>query len=185
MVALLSLWLPILLSAVAVFVVSSVIHMMLGYHAGDIRPVPAEDEFMETLRRLDLPPDDYAVPHASSMEAMKDPDYLQKLERGPVVFMTVLPGRDASMARTLAAWFGYAVVVSIVAGYITSRALAPGADYLEVFRFAGATAFFAYALGGWPESIWWGRKWSTTLKNTFDGLLYGLVTGGMFGWLWP
>ena len=46
-------------------------------------------------------------------------------------------------------------------------------------------AFACYAIAGWQDSIWFKRSWSTTLKNTFDGLIYALVTAGTFGWLWP
>jgi len=37
----------------------------------------------------------------------------------------------------------------------------------------------------WQMSIWYRRSWSTTLKATLDGVIYGLLTGGAFGWLWP
>ena len=82
-------------------------------------------------------------------------------------------------------WFVYLLVVSYFAAYIASRALAPGAYYLEVFRFAGATAFIGYAVALWQMSIWYHRSWGTTIRNTIDGLIYGLLTAGVFGWLWP
>ena len=50
-VPLMSLWLPILVSAVLVFIASSVIHMMIGYHRADYRRVPAEDDTAEALRK--------------------------------------------------------------------------------------------------------------------------------------
>ncbi len=37
MVSLMSLWIPILVSAVIVFVLSSIIHMVLPYHRTDLR----------------------------------------------------------------------------------------------------------------------------------------------------
>lgn len=76
-------------------------------------------------------------------------------------------------------------MVSIFAAYIASRAVEPGASYLEIFRFAGTTAFVGYTLALWQNSIWFKRSWSTTFKNTFDGLVYALFTAGTFGWLWP
>lgn len=75
--------------------------------------------------------------------------------------------------------------MSVFAAYIAGRALEPGAHYLEVFRFAGATAFAGYALAQWQSTIWYRRSAVTSLKNTFDGLVYALVTAGVFGWLWP
>ena len=110
---------------------------------------------------------------------------LEKFKKGPVAAMTVMPSGTPTMGGQLVQWFFYCVLVSICAAYIAGRALEPGAHYLSAFRFAGATAFFAYSLGLWQDSIWYKKSWSTTLKNTFDGLIYGLLTGGTFGWLWP
>ncbi len=185
MVSLTSLWIPVLLSAVIVFVVSSIIHMVLPYHRNDVRKVPKEDALMDALRGLDLPPGDYAVPHAGSMEGMKKPEFVEKMKRGPIAFLTVAPGATPSMAMPLLLWFLYSVVVSIFAGYIAGRALPPGAHYLAVFRFVGASAFMGYSLALLQNSIWYKRNWGTTLKSVFDGLLYGLFTAGTFGWLWP
>lgn len=185
MVPVLSLWLPILVSAVLVFVVSSLIHMVLGYHASDWQALSDEDEIMSSLRRHDIPPGSYAMPHAHSTSELKEEAYLEKRRQGPVAFMRVLPSGDLSMGKQLGAWFAYAVVVGILAAYIAGRAVGPGAEYGTVFRFAGTTAFVAYAVGTWQESIWFGQKWSTAAKNTLDGLIYGLLTGGVFGWLWP
>lgn len=185
MVSIPSLWLPILLSGVAVFVVSSLIHMVLGYHANDFKKFPNEDTVADALRKLNIPPGDYGYPKASSMKEMGSPDFKEKQKKGPVLFATVFPTGESSMGSSLLLWFLYSVIVSIFAAYVAGRALGPGAEYLAVFRFAGVTAFVSYALGTWPMSIWYRRPWSVTLKNTFDGLVYGLVTAGVFGWLWP
>jgi hypothetical protein len=185
MVPALSLWLPILLSAVLVFVASSLLHMVLPIHKNDLRQVPREDEVMEALRRFSLRPGDYALPHAGSMEVLKEPSFVDKMNRGPVAFMTVVPSGPPAMGTSLALWFVYSIVVSLFAAYLTGRALGPGADYLEVFRFAGTTAFSAYSLALAQNSIWLKRSWATTLKTMGDGLIYGLLTAGTFGWLWP
>jgi len=185
MVPLMSLWLPILLSAVIVFLVSSVIHMLLGYHASDFAQVPGEDAVMDAVRPFNIPPGDYMMPHAASSGAMKDPQYLEKMNRGPVAIMTVFPAGQTSMGSSLVQWFLYAVLVSLFAAYVASRVLGAGASYLEVFRFAGTVAFAGYALALLQQSIWFKKKWSTTLKSMFDGLVYGLLTAGVFGWLWP
>jgi hypothetical protein len=185
MVSVMSLWLPILLSAVFVFVVSSVIHMLLPYHRSDFGKVPSEDDVMDALRRFDIPPGEYVIPCAGSPEAMKSPEFLDKTKKGPVAFMTVLPSGPPAMGKQLIQWFVYCVVVGIFAAYIASRAVAPGGDYLAVFRFVGCTAFLCYAVALWQNSIWYRRAWSTTLKSTFDSLVYALFTAGTFGWLWP
>ncbi len=185
MVPALTLWLPVLVSAVVVFVASSVIHMVLGYHAGDVKPLPKEDETMAALRKLAIPPGDYAMPRAGSMKEMQSPAFVEKLKAGPVVFMTVRPSGPPTMTKSMVLWFVYLVFVSFFAAYIAGRALGPGAPYLAVFRFAGAAAFSAYSLALLQHSIWWGRSWGATWKSVFDGFVYACLTAGVFGWLWP
>ena len=116
---------------------------------------------------------------------MKSPEFQEKFKKGPVLVMTVFKGGSMNMGGSLAQWFVYLLIVGVFAAYVTGRALQPGATYLEVFRFAGCTAFLSYSIALWQDSIWYKRKWSTTIKNTFDGLVYGLLTAGIFGWLWP
>jgi hypothetical protein len=185
MVSTISLWLPILLSAVIVFIVSSIIHMVLPYHRKDFGKVPSEDEVMDALRKFDIPPGEYVIPRAGSPKEMGTPEFIEKTKKGPVAFMTVMPSGPPSMGASLVQWFVYCILVGVVAAYITGRALEPGAHYLGVFRFAGCTAFVGYALALLQNSIWYKRAWSTTLKSVFDGLVYALLTAGTFGWLWP
>ena len=185
MVSIVSLWLPILLSAVAVFIVSSIIHTVLGYHNSDFKKLSEQDRFMDAVRPLNIQPGDYLVPNCDHPKERKEPSFKEKLKAGPVVLMTVYPNREFTMGSSLIQWFIYSIVVSIFAAYIAGHAVGAGAPYLEVFRFAGCTAFASYSLGGIPSSIWFKTSWSTTLKNVFDGLVYGLVTAGVFGWLWP
>jgi len=188
MVPLTALWLPIIVAAVIVFVASSIIHMVLPFHRSDYRKLPAEDEVMAALRKFSIPPGDYLVPCAGSPKEMGTPAFAEKLSKGPVMFATVMPnvpGGRPAMGAQLAQWFVYCVVVGVFAAYVAGRALGPGAHYLSVFRFAGATAFIGYSLALWQNTIWYKRNWMVTLKSTVDGLIYGLLTAGTFGWLWP
>ncbi len=185
MVSLMSLWLPILLSAVFVFVVSSFIHMALKYHRTDFGKLPNEDQVMDALRPFGIPPGDYVVPYAGSTDVMKTPEFTEKVSKGPVAFMTVLENGPFAMGESLVMWFLYSVVVSVFAAYIAGHALDPGVDYRAVFRFVGAVAFAGYGLALLQNSIWYKRNWAATLKSVFDGLVYAFVTAGTFGWLWP
>ncbi len=185
MVPIMSLWLPILLSAVFVFLVSFVLHTVLTYHFKDFGQVPDEDKMMDALRGFKIPPGEYVIPYAGSPKALSSPEFLAKVEKGPGVFMTIWEGSRPSMGKSLAQWFLYSVIVGIFAAYIAGRALGPGAPYLTVFRFVGFTAFACYTVAQWQESIWFKRSWGRTLKGTIDGIVYGLLTAGTFGWLWP
>ncbi len=183
MVSLAGLWLPILLSAVIVFVASSIIHMALRYHSSDWQRFPAEDAVLDALRPFALPPGDYAAPMPKSTAEMSSPEFKAKVEKGPRLTVTVIHPAT-SMGRSLVLWFLYAVVVSIFAAYVASIALAPDAPYMRVFRVTSTVAFVGYALAIWQGWIWYSRSLGSTLRSTLDGLVYALLTGGVFGWLW-
>lgn len=185
MVDIMSLWLPILLSAVFVFILSALIHMVFGYHAGDFKKTPDENAFADAIRKLNIPPGQYMYPCAQSPKEMKSPEFQERVKAGPGLIMTIWPGGRTSMSGNLVQWFVYSIIIGIFAAYVAGRALGPGAYYLAVFRFVGVTAFTCYALAGWQDVIWYKRPIGMALRNTFDGLLYGLVTAGTFGWLWP
>ena len=185
MVSIPALWLPILVSAVLVFLVSSLVHMVLGYHRSDYRKLPNEAEVMAALRGAALNPGLYHFPHAASPKDMGTPEMVAKCKLGPVGLLTVMPSSAPAMPKFLGQWFVYCLLVSVFVAYLAGRTLPPGTAYLQVFRVAGTAAFLAYGLSEIVGSIWRGQLWSTTLKNLFDGLLYALVTAGAFGWLWP
>ena len=185
MTSLIALWLPILVSAVIVFIASSIIHMGPFWHRGDYPKVPNEDRLRDAVRPLGIAPGEYMVPRASSSKDMQAPEFQEKLKQGPVLMLTVLPNGTFSMASNLIQWFLYCLVVSFFAAYVASRALPGGTDYLRVFQLVGATAFIGYTLALWQMSIWYKRSVSLSVKSTVDGLIYGLLTAGTFGWLWP
>ena len=180
-----TLWLPILLSSVLVFVVSSVIHMVLPWHKSDYPKIPNEERFMDALRPLAVPPGDYMVPRPSSTQEMRSPEFAEKMKRGPVMVLTVMPNGPFAMGQNLVLWFLYSAVVGILAAYVAGTALPAGAPYLRVFQFVGVTAFIGYSVALWQMSIWYRRAWRLTIKATVDGLIYALLTAGIFGWLWP
>jgi hypothetical protein len=185
MVALGALWLPILLSAVFVFVVSAIIHMVLKYHNSDFHPLPNEDAVRAAIRSGNPAPGQYVTPYCQEMKDMQTPEMQRKYAEGPVgVFYLRRPG-PPSMAPLLGQWFLFTLAVSLFVAYIASHVLPSGTPYLSVFRVVGATGFLAYAAGSVPAAIWMGKPWGVAWKEMFDGLVYGLVTAGTFGWLWP
>jgi hypothetical protein len=159
--------------------------MVLKYHSNDFTRLPQQDQVMDAMRAFNLPPGDYIAPHAATTAERNTPEFMERMNRGPVFAMTVFAPGAWKMGGRLVQWFLYSVLVSLFAAYVAGRTLSPGTEYLQVMRIAGTVAFTGYALAHLPASIWYDRKWSTTIKNVVDGLLYGLLTGGTFGWLWP
>jgi len=184
MVSLTSLVLPILLSAVFVFIASSLIHMVLKYHQSDYTRLPDEDKVLAALRSSDLKPALYTFPYCTHKE-MKSSTVQEKFKQGPVGMVTVFPSGPPNMPKFLGMWFGYCLLVGFFTAYLTGRTVMPGAHYPAVFRVAGTAAFFAYGLGPLVNGIWRGVPWGGVLKESFDGLIYSLLTAGTFGWLWP
>jgi hypothetical protein len=184
MVPLTQLWLPILLSAVIVFVASSIMHMLLPYHKSDYRQLPNEDKLLATLRGAGLTRGLYHFPFCTHKE-MKSPEMQEKFKQGPIGHMTIFPTGPIAMPKFLGMWFVYCLIIGFFVAYVTGRTVASGADYLAVFRVAGTVGFMAYGLGHISNSIWKGQPWGMTIKEVFDGLVYGLLTAGTFGWLWP
>jgi hypothetical protein len=181
-----SLWLPILLSSVFVFVASSMVHMALQWwHRSDYSKLPDEDRVMDALRPFGLPPGDYMVPDCSGSAEMRTPEFREKLKKGPVMMLTVMPNGMMSVGKSLALWFLYLIVVSFFAAYVSCHALSAVASHKSIFRFAGVTSFLGYTAALWQMSIWYRRSWLTTIKITIDGLIYAAITAVTFGWLWP
>jgi hypothetical protein len=185
MVSLGSLWLPILLSAVLVFIVSAIVHMVLKYHKNDYVRLPNEDAVRAAIRAGNSTPAQYILPYCSEMKQMETPEMKQKYTEGPVAVLNLMRPGVPSMGKPLTQWFLFSLVVSFFIGYIAAHAIPAGTRYLEVFRIVGAIGFLAYGASQVQQSIWWGKPWRNTWKDVFDGLLYGLVTAGTFGWLWP
>ena len=185
MVLLSSLWLPILLSAVFVFIASSVIHMAPLWHRGDFSPVPREEEVLNALRPLAPPPGEYVLPFTTDRKELRSPAFEAKMRQGPVLMMSVLPNGPMSMARPLVLWFLYLAVVAVFVAVVLGHTLPAATPYLRVFKLAGVTAFMGYTLALIQNSIWLRRPWSHALKGCLDGVIYAALTAGTFGWLWP
>ena len=77
MVPALSLWLPVILSAVFVFIASSLVHMLLKYHGSDFKSLPSEDDVMSDLRKHDLEPGEYYMPYVSDIKYRESEEFNQ------------------------------------------------------------------------------------------------------------
>jgi hypothetical protein len=184
MVTLASLWLAILLSAVAIWITSAIVWMAMPHHRGDYKQLPSEAAVRSALAQPAVVPGGYVIPWMDPKEAQSE-EGQKKYADGPIAFVTVVPSSFPVMGPKLILSFVFYLVVAGMVAYVTGRTVGAGAEYLEAFRIAGTTAFACYGFAVVQESIWFGRPWSTTFKTFFDALLYALITGGIFGWLWP
>jgi hypothetical protein len=184
MISFAQLLVPIVLSAIAIFFASSIVHMAMPHHRSDFGKIPNEDDVMDAVRKVGAPFGDYIIPCPPN-RAMKDPEYLAKVEKGPIMVMTVMPNRFGDMGKLLGLWFVYLVIVMAIAGHATGRILGIGAPSWEVFHTIGLFVFAAMGLALVQNSIWYARKWSTTFKSLIDSVVYAAIAGGIFAYFWP
>ena len=182
---LLELWMPILVGGLAVFVVSSIAWTVLPHHKREWGRLPDEEAVAEALRANGgVSPGLYTIPYCPDHRAMRTPEFVERMNRGPVAFLTVtrpgVPAMGPMMAKSLV----MNLVVAVFVAYVAWHAVPAGAEYLHVFRIVGTVTFMACALGSMADSIWFGRPWASWARQALDALLYAGAMGGVFGWLW-
>jgi hypothetical protein len=178
-----SLWLPILVSAVLVFVVSAASHMLVPYRQREWRAAPEQEALQRIFRGKG--PGLYVFPSPESARERGRPEHLKRWAEGPSAFLALVPAGPVNMGRNLGLSFLLNLVVSFVTAYVAAHALGAAPHYLAVFRVVGTIGFLAYATGALYEGIWYWRPWQSLAMGALDALLYGLAMAGTFGWLWP
>ena len=186
MVTLAALWLPIVLSAVACFIAGAILWTVLPHHRSDWSRLPDEDSALDALRAQGVTPGMYMIPHAATQAAQQDPAWVENVNKGPTGWVVIIDqSHFKSMGPTLAKNFAYLLLMGVMVAYVGHAALPVGTHYLKVFQVIGTTAIIGHAMGAFPKAIFWGQSWPVAMKEMFDGVVYGLLTAGVFGWLWP
>lgn len=184
-VSLVSLWLPILVSAVIVFFAGFLAWTVLPHHRSDWVTMPSDEPLLQAIRSLGLERGQYFFPRAMKPDVAKqDPEAAARAKEGPIGSLVLWEG-PPKMGKSLTYYFLFCLGVSFMVAYVGYAAIPAGAEYLHVFRVLGTTAALAYAAAEIPAAIWFGHTWSSVWKSVIDGVVYGLLTGGAFGWLWP
>lgn len=185
MVTLAQLWLPILLSAVFVFIASSIVHMVLKFwHTPDYAGLSNEDAVSAALRQGNAGAGMYIVPYCKP-ETMKEPAVQERLRQGPNGLLVLRSPGPMNLGGFLGQWFVFCLVVSLLAALLGVHTMGAGTPYKHVFGVIGLATFLAYGLGTVPNAIWWGHPWKSQIKHAVDGAIYAALTAGTFGWLWP
>ncbi len=180
-----ALWLPILVAAVVGFIASALMWTVMPHHKTDFKEVPDEDGVLDAMRSGGLKPGAYMFPYAATHGDMNTPEHKKKMEQGPVGTMIVMDNGVPSMGPMMVQQLVFFLFTILLVAYIGAVTMEPGTDYLKVFRVIGTAAILAYAGAHAPQSIWFQRPWANTFKEIFDGVVYGLLIAGVFGWLWP
>ena len=185
MISLAQLWIPLVLSAVLVFVASSLIHMVFKWHNSDYLKLPNEDEVRAALNKTRPAPGQYVVPHCPDMKDMQKPEVQQKFKDGPVGMVVLRASGTPSMGPMLGQWFALNLVFAFITAYVACKSLPMGASFVAVYRVVSLVTFLAYAGGSVQAGIWMGKPWGSVAKDLLDGMIYAAVTAVTFAALWP
>jgi hypothetical protein len=177
------LWLPILVSAAAVWIASAMAWMALPHHTADHRGLPDEKAFADALAKLNIALGNYGFPHCADRKQMKDADFCKRWEQGPRGLLSLWG--PMNMGRNMVLTLFVYLVVSFVIAYLGSVVLPRGSSFAHVFRVLGTAGILSYAFAFIPNNIWFGVYGRTIVMNVLDGIAYGLITGLIFAWLWP
>ena len=179
------LWIPIVVSAVLLFVMSSLIHMVFKWHNSDYHKLANEDAVRDAIRAGNPAPGMYVIPYCQEMKDFKTPEVQKKFVDGPVGFVTLRPNGPPTMGKALGLWFAFLLVVGVIAAYVSWKALGAASSFGSVARVVGALAFLAFAGGPLTRGIWMGQSASSVAKEVLDAVIYAAIMGATFGWLWP
>ena len=190
MVTLADLWLPIVLSAAAVWIASALAWMVMPHHKGEFKGVPDEDAFLAAMRSAHVPPGQYMFPFCKDPNAIKtDPALKAKFDAGPWGTMNVIANKWGNMGGKMAGSFIFYLVVSALAAHLATiafpRNVAGGADFAHVFHFTSIVAVMAYCLASIPQAIWFNKPLGSVIAGLVDGIAFGIITGAIFAWRWP
>ena len=180
---LMQLWIPILATAVFIFIASSLIHMVFKWHNSDYKKLGNEDVVRAALRGT--PPGQYSMPHCVGMKEMQSEEMKAKFIEGPIAMVTVRKNGMVNMGATLLQWFLLSLVIAALAGCLAREAYAATSDAQAAGYLVGMVSFLAYSAGSVTLGIWMAKPWGAVLKDLLDGLIYGVISACTFMWLWP
>lgn len=182
---LMQLWLPILASAIGVFVASSLIHMVFKWHNSDYRKLSNEDEVRAAIRAGAPAPGLYTLPNCTDMSEMQSEAMMVKFHEGPIAFLTVKQNGPPSMGGALLGWFLLNLAIAAITAAIISHVYGMQVDAARAACLAGIIAFLSYGVGSISNGIWMAKPWATVAKDLLDAAIYGGVSAAAFGLLWP
>lgn len=181
---LIQLWLPILLSAVAVWIASAVIWMVMPHHRNDFKKLPDEDALIRALKGLGIPPATYSFPHCGKHSDSRDPEFMRKWKEGPAGMLTIMKC-DGGMAKSMILTFLVQLIASFLLAYLSTTALDRGIPFIHVFRFFATAGMLTWCFASLPNQIWFGANRSAIVACIIDGIAYAAITGVIFAAFWP
>ena len=185
MSAIFQLWLPIIATAVLIFIASSLIHMVFKWHNADYKKLANEDDVRAAVRAGSPPPGQYVIPHCMDMKEMQADAMQKKYVEGPIAFLTVRENGPPAMGSSLSLWFVYCIIIAAIAGAIVLQVYGLSANAQRAGCLVGLVSFLTFVGGSVQMGIWMGKPWGSVAKDALDGFIYAGIAGLTFMWLWP
>ena len=182
------LWLPIVLSAVILFIASSVIWMFAPHHKTEWKEPPQVDALRTFLRQSGITAGAFVFPHmtaADRADKAKAAEKMKQAEEGPAGVLFLRAPGPMGMGRMMVQQFVFFLVVAALIALLDVHMMDRGTVYLAVFKRDAIIAFLTFGLGTAPESIWFARPWKSFWLQAIDAAIYAGLLAGTFGWLWP
>ena len=176
------LWLPIVASAVLLFVLSAASHMALPWRRNEWGRITESEALQASLEGLR--PGLYAFPAAPDPKQQMTKEWRDRWAKGPSGWLTIAPRAPVDMGRNMALSVVAYLLVACLAAYVAWHALGPAPHGRAVFRLVGTLGFMSFGVGTVFESIWYHRPWRAYASDALDALLSGLVMAAAFAWLW-
>ncbi len=174
------LWLPILLSSVAIFFGSFLSWMVLQLHKKDWQRLPQQEELMSALRRINAPLGNFMFPSCDTPQERESEEFQKLWKGGPRGVLTLFP--EVNMGQNLGLTMLLFLVVNFTLGYLGSMAFKPGTDFLTIFRFFATASLLMYLTGVLQHSIWFRCR---VVGHVVESVAYALIAGLIFASLWP
>jgi hypothetical protein len=184
MADLMGLWLPIVAAAIAVFVASSLVHMVFKWHKSDFGRLSDEDEVQSVLRKAGAARGQFIVPYCQDMKESQSEAMKAKYIAGPIASITVFPSGVPTMGPMLGKWFVQNLVFATIAAAIALQVYGRGEHGHEAGHLAGLLTALAYGGGSIGQGVWMGKPWRVVALDLLDALIYGTVTALVFWKLW-
>jgi len=119
------------------------------------------------------------------MKDMASPEMQQKFQEGPVGLVVLRSPGKPNMGKSLGQWFVLNLLIALLCGHLAAGSVAAGASLHHVFHLVGLVSFLAHGGGSIQSGIWMGMPWRAVAKDLLDALIFGVLSGVVFMWLWP
>jgi Flp pilus assembly protein TadB len=182
------LWVPVVVSTAAMFMLSFVFWAALNVHAGDHDHIPnsKENELRDALARLGIGPGSYMFPKAMNHAEASSNEFQGQFFVKPSGTMMIF--RKPNMALNMLATAMLFLVICLGVAYVAHLTLAKApaaASFWQVFRVVFTILFLGCSIHPLINQVWFQSKGRTKVLTVIEGACYAAAAGLVFAWLWP